>query len=504
MYNYTIDEGTKHTFRSASLWRLAFHPLDCNNEHLGRSKMKVGARILMVLMILALGIPNSYVVAQESGPIYIVQPGDTLTYIASVFGTTVEALVAANDIDNPSLLLPGMQLVIPGYEGVTGVLTFQDVNYGETLASLSLRFGVPMDALARLNRLINPDQLYAGQPLIVPEKEEAALDLPNVSLRLPVLGESKLEMAVRSGINPWSLNTLSNEEFKLWIVPGVPVMSPGGNGWSGALPHPYAEVTIEPLLMVQGRTIVFRVALNGSGWVDGRLGDRILNFFQQDGSDFVALQGIHAMQDPGLYTCELDLYSAEGGELIYAFSQPIRVLDGGYGFENINGVPPETIDPEITEPEQVLVEGILAEATEEKFWQGAFQFPSDYYTESFVSVFGTRRSYNWGAFDYYHTGLDLYGSTGLPIMAAAPGRVVYAGPLIVRGNVTYIDHGWGIYSGYFHQSKIYVQVGDFVEAGQVIGEVGGTGRSTGPHLHWEIWAGGVPVDPLEWAEKGFP
>ncbi|HEY42846.1 MAG TPA: peptidoglycan DD-metalloendopeptidase family protein [Anaerolineae bacterium] len=466
--------------------------------------MKFGARILIVLIIVTFAIPNSSVVAQESGPIYIVQPGDTLTYIANVFGTTVEALADANDIEDPSILIPGMELIIPGFESISGVLAFHSVGYGENLASLSLRFAVPMDALARLNRLVSPGQLYVGQPLIVPEKEESASNVPNVSLHLPRLGESKLEMAVRSGISPWSLSTFGREDIKLWIVPGVPVVSPEADGWSGALPFPYAEVTIDPLLAVQGRTVVFRIALNGPGWVDGRLGDRRLNFFPLDERDYVALQGIHAMQDPDLYRCELNLYSAEGGELIYAFSQPIRVLDGGYGFENINGVPPETIDPEITEPEQVLVESMLAEATEERFWEGPFQFPSDYYTESFVSIFGTRRSYNWGAYNFYHTGLDLYGSTGLPILASAPGRVVFAGSLIVRGNVTYIDHGWGVYSGYFHQSKIFVQVGDWVETGQVIGEVGGTGRSTGPHMHWEIWAGGVPVDPLEWVEVGFP
>jgi murein DD-endopeptidase MepM/ murein hydrolase activator NlpD len=61
-----------------------------------------------------------------------------------------------------------------------------------------------------------------------------------------------------------------------------------------------------------------------------------------------------------------------------------------------------------------------------------------------------------------------------------------------------------VYSGYFHQSKIFVSVGDWVEIGQVIGEVGNTGRSTGAHLHWEIWVGGVPINPLEWVENGFP
>lgn len=188
---------------------------------------------------------------------------------------------------------------------------------------------------------------------------------------------------------------------------------------------------------------------------------------------------------------------------MYAFVQPIRVLAAGYGHEVINGVPPKTIDPEVIAPEQELVVSLLSPATDEKLWQGPFQFPSDYYTESFVSIFGTRRSYNKGAYEYYHTGLDFYGSD-VPIMAPAPGKVVYAGSLIVRGNVTYIDHGWGVYSGYFHQSEMYVSEGDLVEVGQVIGKVGRTGRTTGPHLHWEIWVGGIPVDPLEWVEMGFP
>ncbi len=67
-----------------------------------------------------------------------------------------------------------------------------------------------------------------------------------------------------------------------------------------------------------------------------------------------------------------------------------------------------------------------------------------------------------------------------------------------------IDHGWGIYSGYMHQSEILVEEGEQVEAGQLIGLVGGTGRVTGSHLHLEVWVGGVQVDPMEWLEKPFP
>ncbi|TET83183.1 MAG: M23 family metallopeptidase, partial [Anaerolineales bacterium] len=322
-------------------------------------------------------------------------------------------------------------------------------------------------------------------------------------LLLPRIGDSKLELAVRTGASPWSLTTLSQTEIKMWVVPGTPLVVPGGEHWVGALPHPIVSVEVDPLPAVQGKMTVVSLELNQPGWVEGRLEDQTLNFFPLDSHQWIALQGIHAMAEPGLYDLEVRIYTSEGGELTFAFSQPVRIREGGYGFETINSVPAETIDPDVVGPEEELVALLLSPATPERHWEGAFQFPSDYYTDSFISVFGTRRSYNYGAYYYYHTGLDFYGS-GVPILAPAPGQVVFTGSLVVRGNATYIDHGWGVYSGYFHQSEIYMSEGDFVETGQVIGKVGGTGRSTGPHLHWEIWVGGVPVDPLDWVEKVFP
>ena len=74
----------------------------------------------------------------------------------------------------------------------------------------------------------------------------------------------------------------------------------------------------------------------------------------------------------------------------------------------------------------------------------------------------------------------------------------------MRGNTTIIDHGWGVYSGFWHQSEIEVQVGDIVEQNQVIGVVGGTGRVTGPHLHWELWVNGIQVDPFDWLVNTYP
>jgi murein DD-endopeptidase MepM/ murein hydrolase activator NlpD len=92
----------------------------------------------------------------------------------------------------------------------------------------------------------------------------------------------------------------------------------------------------------------------------------------------------------------------------------------------------------------------------------------------------------------------------LNIVAPADGVVVFAGPLTVRGNATIIDHGWGVYSGYWHQKEIKVKVGDRVKAGDIIGLIGATGRVTGPHLHWEMIINGIQVEPVDWLQNAYP
>jgi len=106
-----------------------------------------------------------------------------------------------------------------------------------------------------------------------------------------------------------------------------------------------------------------------------------------------------------------------------------------------------------------------------------------------TSPFGWR----WGRM---HTGIDLGATYGTPIAAAASGSVIYAGWLGGYGNLTVIDHGGGLATAYGHQSSIAVSVGEQVAQGQTIGNVGSTGHSTGPHLHFEVRVNGQAVDPL--------
>jgi murein DD-endopeptidase MepM/ murein hydrolase activator NlpD len=106
-----------------------------------------------------------------------------------------------------------------------------------------------------------------------------------------------------------------------------------------------------------------------------------------------------------------------------------------------------------------------------------------------TSPFGWR----WGRM---HEGIDIGAASGTPIRAAAAGTVIYAGWLGGYGNLTVIDHGGGVATAYGHQSSLAAGNGTYVAQGQVIGYVGSTGHSTGPHLHFEVRVNGVPQDPL--------
>jgi murein DD-endopeptidase MepM/ murein hydrolase activator NlpD len=108
---------------------------------------------------------------------------------------------------------------------------------------------------------------------------------------------------------------------------------------------------------------------------------------------------------------------------------------------------------------------------------------------------GGRRNPFTGRGWEYHEGQDIDAAYGTPVEAAASGRVIIAGRQRGYGNVVYLDHGAGLTTRYGHLSQIDVTVGQTVTRGQTIGLVGSTGRSTGPHLHYEVRINNQPVDP---------
>lgn len=112
-----------------------------------------------------------------------------------------------------------------------------------------------------------------------------------------------------------------------------------------------------------------------------------------------------------------------------------------------------------------------------------------------TSYYGPRKSPYSGRLRM-HEGLDVGARTGTPIVAPADGIVTFSGKRMGFGNLIQIDHGYGIETLYAHAHRLTAQKGDFIRRGQEIATVGSTGYSTGPHLHYEVWINGTPVDPL--------
>lgn len=150
------------------------------------------------------------------------------------------------------------------------------------------------------------------------------------------------------------------------------------------------------------------------------------------------------------------------------------------------------------------VKAFKALVTPQKYWNGNFIAPN---SSRISAIFGVRRYYN-GEFakDYYHRGVDYAGAYGSPVVAPAAGKVALVGKesqgFRVHGNVIGIDHGQGVTSIFMHLSRINVQEGDIVKPGQLIGGVGSTGASTGPHLHWGLYVNGQAIDPVPWRYDG--
>jgi len=463
-------------------------------------------RFFIFLMVISLLFAASPVAAQATGPVYIVQPGDTLSSIAVRFNVTVADLLAANNMADANLLDVGQQLVIPGLDGITGTLDTEVVNFGDSFRSLVRRTQVTTQLLRKLNRLVSPSEFYVGTSMIIP-KQDNVTDLTNRFT--PAAGESLLELAVKQNTDPWTLTSLNDLNGTWDALPGDVLYDQGqmSNQTASGLPSAFVSAQITTLPLKQGSTAEIIVRPADGAIINGTLGTYQLNFFPLGDGRMVALQGIHALLEPGVYPLHLDATLADGSK--QSFEQMVLVNSGNYPKESLS-VSSELIDPAVTDPENKQVEIIVSPITATKAWQGSFSLPVYVASGSQPCIydwFGVRRSFNGSDYKYFHSGIDYgvcFPAHPFDIYAAASGTVIFAGPLTVRGNATFIDHGWGVYTAYYHQKEIDVSVGQQVRAGQLIGQIGTTGRVTGPHLHWEVWVNGIQVNPLDWLNGTYP
>ncbi|MBI4926311.1 MAG: peptidoglycan DD-metalloendopeptidase family protein [Anaerolineae bacterium] len=464
-------------------------------------------RAILILLLISIALlsftPAS---AQESGPIYIVQSGDILSIIAERFNVSLTELMEANNISDPNAIYEGQQLIIPGLEGISGVLQTEVINFGDSFVGLMRRTQVPELLFRRLNRIISPSQFYVGKDMIIPTEDDGQ----DMNARLsPRAGESLFEMAVRQNTDTWTLSAINSLNGSWDGLPGDTLFAPGENSaaTTSGLPSAFLSAEIRDLPIIQGGTGVIKVKTIPGVTLGGILVDHQLHFFALEDGTQVALQGVHALLDPGVYPLRLDATLPDGTK--QSFEQMVLIGSGYYDDISIS-VPSETLDPTVTEPENQQIISIISTATPTRNWQAEFSIPVAL-PYCIKDWFGIRRTYLGQGTDIklngFHSGVD-YGicseSNPYDIYAPAPGTIVFSGRLTVRGNATILDHGWGVYSGFWHQEESYVTVGQSVQAGDLIGKIGGTGRVTGPHLHWEIWVNGVQVDPLDWLDQTYP
>lgn len=165
-------------------------------------KSKLLAALLVFVFILT---PQFNVFAQETpeGPVYIIQAGDTLGEIASKFRVSVQDILDANNLTNANSISVDQELIIPGFEGITGTLTSQRVQLGETLESISKANNTDPKILAKLNRITSSKELFAGSIIIVPVNTGKNSLIPIYSA---LNDQSVLEIAAQNNSNLWELS----------------------------------------------------------------------------------------------------------------------------------------------------------------------------------------------------------------------------------------------------------------------------------------------------------
>lgn len=438
--------------------------------------------------------------------LHVVQRGENLYRIAALYDLPAEAIAQANGLTDLTDVQVGQRLLIPGdmASAASATTTRHAVQPGETLRSLALRYGTTAAQLAALNHIVNPDRLFVGQVLNV---GQAAPDRPaytHGTLHTVRSGETLYRIAVRYGASLNAIVLANHLASPTRLYPGQRLLIPGPDSAPPLLdlPAPLVVFEIAPLPAEVGRTFRVRLAVTQPVSVQGTFMNRALHFSPEpDGLTFDAFYGVHAFSVPGLYPLTLTLRDAAGNST--TITEQVHVLDGRYATEEITLEPglESLLDPTLADSERALVAEVMSGYTAQRYFDGQMGLPS---AAPVTSPFGTRRSYNGGPYDSFHTGADFGAPADSPIFAPAPGVVVFAGWLQVRGLATVLDHGRGVYTGYWHQTESYVQVGQFVNAGTVLGTVGSTGRVTGAHLHWEMWVNGVEVDPLQWVRVSFP
>lgn len=261
-------------------------------------------------------------------------------------------------------------------------------------------------------------------------------------------------------------------------------------------------IYIHPRVVRQGLSFVVAVDAPGAGFASVAFNGQVLSLLRE-GQRFFTILGLDALTPPGPMPLVVSVADARGTPVMRRETL-IEVTDARWLIEvvELDASNADLLNPVILAEDQAVRGAIQTVETPERHWDGIFDLPS---TGVITSSYGFLRSYNLREPEEYHSGLDFGADAGSPVLAPNAGVVAWVGQTRRRGNGVLIDHGGGLFSGYYHMSEIFSTPGQVVNTGDFLGRIGATGLATGPHLHWEVVVHGVTVDPVQWIRRlDFP
>lgn len=494
--------------------------------------------LFALLLMSASGRPAIVFTQGQSGAsltVHVVQRGENLSDIALKYNLSAAQIIEANGITDTSGIAVGQRLLIPLQIQTTAQrqrLT-HTVVAGETLSSIAQVYDKTLEELSALNNLANSHQIFVGQELLIIPGEAgglsasdrndaeptAAADVnspppqatptdarddepPAAFFHTVTAGETLFEIGLRYNLTVTTMAQANNLPDPTRIYVGQRLMIPGIElpRFAQDLPEIIRAFSFNPQILAEGRTGRIEIATTEPVEISGQfLGQEFMSIRQNNGTQHHIRIGVPMFTEQEVYPLALNIVDAAG--LSMPIDAYLQTVGGSYGHQNISINNNDLLTLAVENEEIELLASLTSEFNLGAGWTNSLGLPA---AAPMNSVFGTRRSYNGSPYNRFHRGVDFAGATGTSVLAAAAGTVVLADTLNIRGNTTVIDHGWGLYTVYAHQNVLYVNPGDAVTSGQIIGAIGSTGRSTGPHLHWEVWLNGVNVDPMQWVQETFP
>lgn len=246
------------------------------------------------------------------------------------------------------------------------------------------------------------------------------------------------------------------------------------------------QCSVTPKLADLGSTL--RLSCNAEV-ATAKWNERTVRLFVQADGSYLGLMPVSVKDSPG--TAEIEFRTSQEKTLT---SVSITIRKTKFPTQNVKLS--KEIESLRSTPEEIqLLTNFKEGVSDIRFWKDPLNPPAP---GCMTSPFGVQRLHNGKPTGEFHGGIDQRTPEGEPLRAIAAGVVKFAQKFNVLGNAVGIDHGQGLESMYLHMSKLVAEPGSHVNTGDVIGYAGSTGRSTGPHLHWVLYANSVNVNPAQW------